>query len=114
MKQRQAEEFEKQLLEDRGKYFRGTARIRFEHLGFEHFARSYHNEQGRSASLQYNFETYGCLRLEPKNRIPAIIKQEVLDHAIQSAPGVLRAALLNNPNGLPPSWSYHLMSFSIK
>ncbi|KAI9770970.1 MAG: hypothetical protein M1840_002674 [Geoglossum simile] len=52
--------------------------------------------------LKHTFKTEGCLRLEPKHHIPAIIDQQTLDLAINSSPAVSLDTLLDNPKKEPP------------
>lgn len=71
MKQSEVEVVERKLAEDRGKYYRGTARVRFEHLHFGDLC-----PRGRDDKIVTYLKdkfNYGCLRLEPQNRIPAVI-----------------------------------------
>jgi hypothetical protein len=101
MEQKQLEAVEKELFEERGVHFRGTARIRFENLNFGSLG-------GRMLDrkivnyLKDRFKTAGCLRIPPGNRIPAIINQKVLDDAIQNSPGLSSDSLVENAEEIPP------------
>jgi hypothetical protein len=101
MQQAQVEVIERKLAEDRGTYFRGTARVRLQCL---HFGDQCSRELDRKIvqSLKDTFKIEGCLRLEPRHHIPALIDQQTLELAIKSSPGVSAAALLDNPKELPP------------
>jgi hypothetical protein len=90
---------EKRLAEDRGKYYRGTVRVRFEHLHFGKLC-----PRGRSDEIvEYLKDKFShkCLRLDPKNRIPAVIEPQTLDVGIKSSPGTTLDNLLDNPSRLP-------------
>ena len=91
---------ENQLYEDRGACFRGTVRVRFEHLHFGDLCPRASNEKV-TATLKDKFTSEGCLRLEPRHHIPAIISQATLDLAIQASPGATEAALLSGCKKLP-------------
>jgi hypothetical protein len=100
MRQGEIETIEKELLEDRGKYYRGTARIRFKHLYFGDRC-----PRGRDKKImEYLKDKFSraCLQLEPRNRIPAVIKAHTLDVAIDLSPEITLETLLNNPKRLPP------------
>ncbi|KAI9772442.1 MAG: hypothetical protein M1840_000645 [Geoglossum simile] len=101
MQQDQVEIIERKLAKDRGKYFRGTARIRLERL---HFGNQCPRELNKKIveKLKDKFETEGCLRLEPKHHIPAIIDQQILDAAIKISPNVSLHTLLDTLGDLPP------------
>lgn len=101
MEQSQVELIERKLLEDRGTYFRGTARIRFENLQFGDLCPRDLNQK-MTDLLKSKFKTEGCLRLDAQNRIPAVISQQTLDYAIKSSPGVTIDLLLENSKDLPP------------
>jgi hypothetical protein len=92
---------ERKLAEDRSKYFRGTACVRFEYL---HFGMHCPRELNRKnvEELKNRFETESCLQLEPKHHILAIIDQQTLDLAIKSSPDTLLHTLLDNLKKLPP------------
>src|SRR5437773_7840139 len=101
MEQAQVEIIERKIAEDRGKYYRGTAIVRFEYL---HFGSQCPRELDREnvESLKDTFMKQGCLRLEPKHHIPALIDQQALDLAIKSSRAVSLDTLLNNPKAVPP------------
>jgi hypothetical protein len=89
----------KKLAEDRGKYYRGTVRVRFEHLHFGKLC-----PRSRSDEIvEYLKDKFsnGCLRLDPKIWIPAVIESQTLDIGIKSSPGTTLDNLLDNPGGLP-------------
>jgi hypothetical protein len=104
MEQDQVEIVEKRLAEDRGKYYRGTARFRFDYLHFEDtFPRDPQDPDKKIVEiLKGKFENEGCLRLEPANHIPAVIDQSTLDMLIAESPGISLGSLLDNPKNLPP------------
>ncbi|KAI9773215.1 MAG: hypothetical protein M1839_002223 [Geoglossum umbratile] len=101
MDQAQVEIIERRIAEDRGKYYRGTAVVRFEYL---HFGSQCPRQLNREnvESLKDTFRREGCLRLEPKHHIPALIDQQVLDLAIESSRPVSLDTLLKNPEATPP------------
>lgn len=100
MQQDEVELIEKKLAEDRGKYYRGTVRVRFKYLQFSKLC-----PRGRSDEIVEYLKdkfSHACLRLDPKHRIPAVIEPQTLDAAIESSPAITLANLLDNPKGLPP------------
>lgn len=100
MRQGEIETIVRELLEDRGKYYRGTARVGFEHLNFGNLC-----PRGRDEKIVEYLKdkfSHACLRLKPRNRIPAVIEAHTLDVAIESSPEVTQNSLLDNPKGLPP------------
>jgi hypothetical protein len=101
MEQNQVEAIEKKLYEDRGSSYRGTARIRFAHLQFGDLCPRYPNEK-ITTHLKEKFSNEGCLRLEAKNHIPAIISQEILDVAIRASRNVSQESLIENRKKQPP------------
>ncbi|KAF4446547.1 Intracellular protein transport protein USO1 [Fusarium austroafricanum] len=101
MNQNQIESVEQQLYQDRGIYFRGTARIRFAHLRFGNLCPREPNKK-ITAQLKERFSSEGCLRLEPKNHIPAVISQDTLDACIRASPNVSQDVLLENNGKQPP------------
>jgi hypothetical protein len=94
------------LIVDRNTFFRGTARVRFQNLQFIHVHDRKRDDLKLRKDLQKKYETQGCLRLEPKNHIPAIIDQRALDAAIEMLKGVDQNSLLNNPKPLPPELTF--------
>jgi hypothetical protein len=54
-----------------------------------------------TATLKDKFTSEGCLRLEPRHHIPAIISQATLELAIQDSPGATEDALLSGCKKLP-------------
>ena len=101
MNQNQVEVIEQQLYQDRGSSFRGTARIRFTHLNFSDLCPRKPNKS-ITARIREAFSNSGCLRLEPKHRIPALINQDILDAAIEASSIESLAALLGNQTKQPP------------
>ena len=100
MRQDEIDIIEKELLEDRGKYYGGTARVGFEHLHFGDLC-----PRGRDEKIVEYLKdklSHACLRLESRNWIPAVIEAHTLDVAIKSSPKVTQKSLLDNPEGLPP------------
>ncbi|KAF4451416.1 hypothetical protein F53441_5584 [Fusarium austroafricanum] len=101
MNQNQIASVEQQLYQDRGIYFRGTARIRFAHLRFGNLCPREPNNK-IIAQLKERFSGEGCLRLEPKNHIPAVVSQDTLDACIRASPNVSQDLLLENKGKQPP------------
>ena len=99
-----SQKIEEKLVNDRNTYFRGTARIKFQSLHFVNIHDRKRDDEKLIKTLKEKFKKpAGCLRLEPKNHIPAVIAQETLDHAIRlSPPEANQNSLLNNPEKLPP------------
>jgi hypothetical protein len=93
MEQNQIHAIEKRLYEDRGKAFRGTAKVRFEALSF--------NQPNRELRikiidhLKEKFQREGCIRLEAKNYIPAVISQASLDAAMRAS-NITQSLLVEN------------------
>lgn len=100
MDQNQIEFVEHQLHQDRGLFFRGTARIRFENL---HFGNSCPRERNQQIIkyLEEKFSNEGCLRLEPMHHIPAVITQAALDNCISASPHLSHKSLLENQGRMP-------------
>jgi hypothetical protein len=63
--------------------------------------------------LKDTFKIEGCLRLEPRHYILALIDQKTLELAIKSSPGASAAALLDNLKELPPELKIAL-DYSLK
>ncbi|KAG4276902.1 hypothetical protein FPRO04_14216 [Fusarium proliferatum] len=101
MNQNQIESVEQQLYHDRGIYFRGTARIRFANLRFGNLCPREPNKK-ITTQLKERFSGEGCLRLEPKNHIPAVISQDTLEACIRASPNVSQDVLLENNGKHPP------------
>jgi hypothetical protein len=95
-----AGELENRLCADRASNFRGTALVRFSHLTFNKKP-----DERKVKRLKQNFRTEGCLRMEPLNRIKALIPEQDLNHAI-TASGVTTQELFKHPNGIPPSLTF--------
>jgi hypothetical protein len=72
--------FEKQVAEDKAMSFRGTARVRFEHLTFPSPIRLL--DKRIVASLERDFTVAGCLQHELDYGIPAIIDDQTLEPAL--------------------------------
>ena len=104
MDQAQVESVEKRLAEDRGTFYRGTARFRFDRLCFEDaFPRDRHTPDEKIVEvLKQRFEIEGCLRLEPANHIPAVIDQSTLNILTQRSPDVLLTHCLDYSDRIPP------------
>ncbi|KAF4344402.1 Intracellular transport USO1 [Fusarium beomiforme] len=101
MNQNQIESVEQQLYQDRGIYFRGTARIRFANLRFGNLCPREPNQK-IATQLKERFSGEGCLRLEPKNHIPAVISKDTLEVCIRASPNVSQDVLLENNGKQPP------------
>ena len=100
MDQIEVEAIEKQLAEDRGRYYRGTVRVRFEHLNFGDLC-----PRGRcNEAVEYLKDKFsqGCLRLDPRNRIPAIIEPHTLDIVLKCSSGTTLGDIVDNSGGIPP------------
>ncbi len=98
MEQSMMEVVERKLAEDRGKYYRGTARVRSEHLHFDDLC-----PRGRDDKIVKYLKdkfNYACLRLEPQNRIPAVIDLQTLNIAIEFSSNITLDNLLKNPKEL--------------
>ena len=106
MRQDLVEIEERKTCNDRSANFRGTAAVALEVLDFDIEGSGDNggdNGRDNEERLKSIFENEGCWRLEPENRISAIIDQQSLDDAIQASPaGTTLATLLENPCGIPP------------
>jgi hypothetical protein len=100
MAQYHASIVENQLYQDRGNCFRATVCVRFANLHFGDLCPQEANEKV-VVKLRDVFAHEGCLRLEPKNHIPAIISQANLDLAIHTTPGAIGASILAGHKKLP-------------
>jgi Protein of unknown function (DUF3723) len=99
MKQDLIEIEERKICKDRSANFRGTACIGLEFLTFD--VKLSRRDRENVDWLKHLFKTYGCYRLEPENRMAAIIDLISLENAVQAS-GTSIAALLKNPEGMPP------------
>jgi hypothetical protein len=90
-------DFERRIAGDRSANYRGTALIRLEVLECE-------EDNDDIKRLETIFKG-GCYRLDPKYRFHAAIDQRDLDDAIQLSE-TSSAALLKNPQGLPPELKF--------
>ena len=99
MRRSQFLEQELRLEAERFIKYRGTARVRLEVL---HFQWNEPRElSGKNVErLKEVFHTDNIRRLEPRNHIPAIINQSVLDDAIQASE-ISAERLLSNPDNNP-------------
>ncbi len=102
----ETERIERKLIADRNTFFRGTARVKFHHLRFVHVHDRKRDDLKLRKDMKTKYETQGCLRLEPKNHIPAIIDQRTLDAATQMSEGVDEKSLLDNPKSIPPELKF--------
>ena len=93
----EVQKLERKLAFDKYTQFRGTARIRFQNLRFIHIHDRKRDNEKLESELRQRYERQGCLRLEPKNHIPAIIDDNDLGRAINNSPGVSRSHLLRPP-----------------
>ncbi|KAH8744248.1 hypothetical protein F5883DRAFT_661988, partial [Diaporthe sp. PMI_573] len=78
----------------------GTVRVRFANLRFGDLRPRDANKKA-VVKLRDAFAYEGCLQLEPKNHVPAIISQANLDLAIQATPGATDASILGGYKKLP-------------
>ncbi|KAM9873936.1 hypothetical protein VDGL01_12000 [Verticillium dahliae] len=101
MNQNQVENIERNLHRDRGMSWRGTARVRFAHLHFGNLCPRKPNEK-IITHLKETFKIEGCLRLEPKNHIPAVISQKMLNTCVSVSTDMSQSMLLENPKKEPP------------
>lgn len=103
MEQKKAEIIEKRLLNDKGRYYRGTARVRFEYLRFDsRFTRDPEDPDRRIVKrLKDNFANNGCLRLQPANRIPAVVDQSTFDALLAGSPSISLSTLLESQSSPP-------------
>ena len=90
MQQRRVERQEAELEVERRAKFKGTARIRLEHLDFPRYEASENVER-----LKLCIEYQGCYRLESRYHVPAVIDQQLLDVVIQAS-STSHAALLSD------------------
>jgi hypothetical protein len=104
-KMNEMQKIEVKIKNDRNVYFRGTARIKFQNLRFIHIHDRKRDDAKLKNDLKKKYETQGCLRLEPRNHIPAIIDQATLDEAIKLSK-VNQNVLLDNPKTLPPELKF--------
>lgn len=74
--------FEKQVSDDKALNFKGTARIYFSHLDFPSPVRLVDPQIVKS--LNRTFAIAGCLQSELDYRIPAIIKSQTIDSALEA------------------------------
>ncbi|RBA14416.1 hypothetical protein FPRO05_03208 [Fusarium proliferatum] len=81
--------------------FRGTARIRFANLRFGNLCPREPSKK-ITTQLKERFAGEGCLRLEPKNHIPAVISQDTLEACIRALPDASQDVLLENNGKQPP------------
>ena len=95
-----AAKLESRLAKDRASNFRGTALIKFEHLEFRHKP-----NKAKTKRLINILRTECCFKLEPLNRIKALINDEDLSNAI-NASGTTQQELFENPEGIPPSLTF--------
>lgn len=97
--QKQTEEFEREIAEDRSANYRGTVRVRFEFLEFD--AESARELDPKNVQRLIGiYETAGCHRSNPEHRIPAVISQKDLDLAIKHSATSLES-LLTHSSGQP-------------
>jgi hypothetical protein len=102
----EVERTERKLVADRNNLFRGTARVRFQNLRFIHVHDRKRDNENLQKDLKKRYKTQGCLRLEPKHHIPALIDQRQLDDAIRMSEIVDQKSLLDNPKPLPPELKF--------
>ena len=109
----EVQNIESKLSTDRNVFFRGTAKIKLQHLRFVHVHDQKRDDSKLIEELEGKFKERGCRRLEPKNHIPAIIDQTTLDDAIRISNGVNAKTLLENPKKGPPELKFDA-NFSIE
>ena len=100
MLQNLAAKLESRLGRDRASNFRGTALIKFEYLKFGHKP-----NKAKTKRLINVLREERCFKLEPLNRIKALINDEELDNAI-TASGTTQQELFENSEGIPPSLTF--------
>lgn len=97
MRRRQSSEREQRLNLERNVKYRGTARIRLDHLHFE-WGEARELSRKNVERLKQLFRTETIQRLEPRNHIPAVVHEHDLDGAVQGSK-VSAETLLSNPDG---------------
>lgn len=97
MQQRRVERKEAELEAERRVKFKGTARIRLEHL---EFPRQESNENVERLKLCIELE--GCYRLESRYHVPAVVDQQLLDVIIQASDTSHAALLSDSQSHWPP------------
>ena len=81
--------------------YKGTARIRLEHMHFE-WNETRELNRKNVERLKDVFRTENTRRLEPRNHIPAVVDQAELDIALQISK-FSAETLLSNPDAEPPA-----------
>lgn len=97
MRREQSSERERRLHLERSVKYRGTARVRLDHLHFE-WGEARELSQKNVERLKQVFRTENIQRLEPRNHIPAVLSEKDLDSAVQDSK-ILAETLLSNPDG---------------
>lgn len=100
MKQPSVDLYQNIIWEQRATNYRGTVRVKLETLKFG-IEGSRQLDVQNVRRLQHIFQDQGCYRLDPENRIPAVIDQQALENAMRSSDTTL-AALLQIPQTSPP------------
>lgn len=100
MKQPSVDLYQNIIWEQRASNYRGTVRVKLEALRFG-VEGSRQPDVQNVKRLRQIFQDQGCYRLDPENRIPAVIDQQTLENAMQLS-GTTLAALLQIPQTSPP------------
>jgi hypothetical protein len=95
---------EDRITSDKLSKFRGTAKVRLEHLYFPSQVPRELN-RGNVERLKDIFGKEGCRRLNPKNQVPTVIGIHALESSIAQS-GTSLSDLLNNPKGVTPELSF--------
>ena len=93
-------EWERKLQAERCVKYKGTARVRLEHLHFE-WNETRELNRKNVQRLKEVFRTENVRRLEPRNHIPAVVDQAEFDIALQISK-CSAETLLSNPDAEPP------------
>ncbi|ETN44455.1 uncharacterized protein HMPREF1541_10636 [Cyphellophora europaea CBS 101466] len=97
-------EQERRLQAERYIKYRGTARVRLEHMHFE-WNETRELNRKNVQRLREVFRTENVRRLEPRNHIPAVVDQAELDSALQLSK-CSAETLLSNTNAEPPELKF--------
>lgn len=82
-------------MDHRGSYFKGYARLRTQHLGFDP---SRHIYDKKVDDLIAQFETVGCHNDDISHAVPVLISEDLLDDALKDA-GLAQSSLYDLGNG---------------
>jgi hypothetical protein len=83
------------IMDYRGSYFKGYARLRIQYLDFDP---SRHTYNKKVDDLIAQFETVGCHNDDISHAVPVLISENLLDEALETA-GLAQSSLYNLGNG---------------